>query len=467
MVCAEYAPLAKTGGLADAIAGLSRALGRSGHDVRVLLPKYGRLAAKYTVVDAPAHKPSGTRFVEVRIDGGPARVYLLEAPQLFGEEIYAGDERDAMRFAALAAAGALLGETLNWAPDIVHCHDWHAALTPLFLGAHGDAAQTRAKHRTVLTLHNLGYQGVFAARAIDTERYPGLASLATRPDATGEPTVNFLREGLRAADLLTTVSPTYAHEIQGAQFGMGLEDILDERSDDLVGILNGVDYDVWDPRVDPFIAAHYDPRDTTPKAETKHALCEELALPAGDAAPLIGVVTRLFWQKGIDLITAVLPTLLERSDARFALLGSGDPALEAALTQAAAEAPERVSFTRGYNEGLAHRILAGSDITLVPSRYEPCGLTQLYALRFGTIPVVRATGGLADTVQHFDPAGGTGNGSVFEDADAQGLIWGVEQALGWYASPAAWARVVANAMAADFSWRRQVGQYVAAYKRLL
>ena len=465
MVCAEYAPLAKTGGLADAIAGLSRALGQSGHDVRVLLPKYGRLGAKYNVVDTLAHKPTGLRFAEVRIDGGPVRVYLLDAPRLFGAEIYAGDARDAARFIALAEAGALLGEALNWPADVVHCHDWHAALTPLFLRARAPLSTHGSTRRTVLTLHNIGYQGVFAASTIDAERYPEVAACAEPGDI--EPTVNFLRVGLRSADLLTTVSPTYAREIQGSEFGMGLEDVLSERSDDLVGILNGVDYDIWDPRVDPFIDTHYGPSDLTSKAEVKRLLCEELGLPAGTQTPLIGVVTRLVTQKGIDLLSAALPALLAQSNAVFALLGSGDPTLEGSLARFAADRPERVSFTRGYDEALAHKILAGADLTLVPSRYEPCGLTQLYALRYGTIPVVRATGGLADTIQHFDPASGSGNGSVFEHADPQGLIWGVSQALAWFADRALWPQLVANAMAADFSWRRQVGKYVATYKRLL
>jgi starch synthase len=248
---------------------------------------------------------------------------------------------------------------------------------------------------------------------------------------------------------------------------MGLEDILHARRNDLVGILNGVDYAIWDPRADPFIDTHYDRNDPTPKLEVKRSLCSAVGLPQNSDKPLIGVVTRLASQKGIDLLTAALPALLRDSQASFAVLGSGDAVLEQQLTDFAAREPERISYTRGYDEVLAHRILAGSDIVLVPSRYEPCGLTQLYALRYGSIPVVRSTGGLADTIQHFDAASGRGNGSVFEDADPQGLIWGVSQALGWFSDKAIWRRLIDNAMSADFSWQKQVGAYVAVYDRLL
>jgi starch synthase len=460
MVCAEFAPLAKTGGLADAIAGLSAALGRSGHDVRVLLPKYAPLPQDMQVLDSIGPRGAGYRYDEIRLPAAPMRVYVLDAPHLFGDgPIYTGDDRDAARFATLAEAGARFGEAVQWTPDVVHCHDWHAALVPLLL-------RTRSRmlrQSSVLTLHNIGYQGIFPTNIFD----PIPAELAAQVDASADPpTVNFLRAGVEAADLLTTVSPTYAREIQTAAYGMGLEDVLRARSADLVGILNGVDYSIWDPRVDPYLDAHYARDDTPGKQRVKQALCARLGLPYRKKNPVIGVVTRLVAQKGIDLLVALLPELLEQSNAAFALLGAGDPELEEALTGFAADAPERVSFTRGYDEALAHRILAGSDIVLVPSRYEPCGLTQMYALRFGTIPVVRATGGLADTVQHFDPGSGVGNGSVFEHADSQGLAWGISEALAWFADESAWRNIVRNAMAADYSWDHQVGEYLAAYRRL-
>jgi starch synthase len=262
------------------------------------------------------------------------------------------------------------------------------------------------------------------------------------------------------------VSPTYAAEIRTPAYGMGLEGILAERGDDVIGILNGVDYDTWGPRVDPFIDAHYDVDDLEPKYRIKESLCARLGLAPGGSAPLVGVVSRIVPQKGIDLVAAVLPTLLDETRARFVLLGSGDAATVAELRRIASAEPRRVSFTEGYDEQLAHRIFAGSDLFLVPSRYEPCGLTQMYALRYGTIPVVRATGGLADTIRHFDPATGTGNGSVFRDADPGGLLWGVRTALGWLDDPGARSRLIRNGMAADFSWRKQVGPYEDLYGAL-
>ncbi|MBN1239877.1 MAG: glycosyltransferase, partial [Gammaproteobacteria bacterium] len=286
------------------------------------------------------------------------------------------------------------------------------------------------------------------------------------PNGDGEPFVNFLKTGIRFAERITTVSPRYAEEIQSSpEFGMGLEDLLRERRHELSGILNGVDYRLWSPETDPFIEPHFSRADPAGKQLVKRALCAALSLP--EQAPLVGVVTRLFYQKGIDLLVDALPVLLEQTDACFALLGSGDAELERALAQAAARHPDRVSFTRGYDEALAHRILAGSDLVLVPSRYEPCGLTQMYALRYGTVPVVRATGGLADTIRHFDPATGQGNGSVFDHADVDGLIWGLTTALLWYADAHAWRRLVDNGMRADFSWARQAEPYEALYRELL
>jgi starch synthase len=247
---------------------------------------------------------------------------------------------------------------------------------------------------------------------------------------------------------------------------MGLEDVLAAGGNDLVGILNGVDYSVWSPDHDPFLTHHYDAADLGPKRRIKTALLQRLRLPATDV-PLVGVVSRLAEQKGIDLLAAALPTLIADTPAEFVLLGSGDAPFAAELRRLSAAHPTRLSFTEGHDEKLAHEILAGSDLTVMPSRYEPCGLTQMYALRYGTIPVVRSTGGLADTVRHFDAATGLGNGSVFRDADPQGVLWAVRTALQWYADAAVWPRLVRNAMAADFSWRNQVPRYEELYHSLL
>jgi starch synthase len=461
MVCSEFAPLAKTGGLADAVTGLADALAARGHDVRVLLPRYAHLATTAAPLRPIGHT-GRSEFREIDATAGHPRVYLLELGALTGEKIYTGDDRDAGRFLRLAAGALELGPALGWRPDILHCHDWHAALAPVLRPAGGDGRGGR----TVLTLHNVGYQGVFAAHVLDDYGRPELrGAIASDAQAGGD--VNFLRAGLHAADIVTTVSPTYAREIRTPAFGMGLDDLLRIRGDGLVGILNGVDYAVWDPLVDPFIDEHYDAKDLAPKLRLKSSLTRRLGLTTDGDAPLIGIVTRLATQKGIDLLTAALPTLLAESRASVTVLASGDATIAAQLARLAEEYPRRVSFTEGYDERLAHQIFAGSDLTIVPSRYEPCGLTQMYALRYGTIPVVRATGGLVDSIQHYDPARGSGTGSVFNDASPAGLLQGVRTALGWLDDRNVWSRLVANAMAADFSWQHRVPEYERLYGRLL
>jgi starch synthase len=466
MVCSEFAPLAKTGGLADAVTGLSTALAARGHDVRVLLPHYAHLRPAGT--SSHPLGPSGARrYRELRPSDTDAakrqpRVYLADLGELTAAEIYTGDERDGARFLRLAEAALGLETAIAWRPDVLHCHDWHAALVPVLQRARPPARPTR----TVLTLHNIGYQGVFGDAVLVGGTYHELAGALT-PDAHAGGIVNFLRAGARAADALTTVSPTYAEEIRTPAYGMGLEDLLTARGDDLTGILNGVDYDTWGPSTDPFIEHHYDAHDVAPKYAVKGGLCGDLGLVADQNAPLLGVVSRLVAQKGIDLVATVLPTLLAETRASFACLGSGDAVVSEDLYRLARDNPRRVSFTHGYDEALAHRILAASDIALVPSRYEPCGLTQMYALRYGTVPVVRATGGLADTISHFDPSTGRGNGSVFRDADASGLLWGIRSALAWFDDPPAWSRLMANGMAADFSWKKQAVPYETLYRRLL
>jgi starch synthase len=468
MVCAELAPWAKTGGLADAVAGLSNALCAGGHDVRVLLPRYPHLAV-----------PRGTRrTVEGR--GGPfllaeiepdqlaehagrrsrPRVFLLELGELGADTIYTGDARDLGRFLHLCAAAVAFSAD-GWRPHVVHCHDWHTALTPVL-----QRLEPRSSAPSVLTLHNVGYQGVFAATAMREQGF-GWVEQVLPADVGGAGDTNFLRAGIRAADRVTTVSPTYAEEIRRPEFGMGLEDVLRARGGDLIGILNGVDYGVWSPDRDPFLPLHYDAHDLTPKRRLKSLLLERLHLLPDVDLPLVGVVSRLVAQKGVDLLTVALPELLASTRASFAFLGNGEAPFAAALRSVADAHRERVSFFEGYDERLAHEIFAGSDLTVVPSRYEPCGLTQMYALRYGTIPVVRATGGLADTIRHFDAATGTGNGSVFRDADPQGVLWGVRTALSWFDDRAAWSHVVRNGMAADFSWPKQVPHYEELYRSLL
>jgi starch synthase len=469
MVSAEFAPWAKTGGLADAVAGLSDALSAAGHDVRVLLPCYSHLAPRGTL-----HTVKGLggpfQITEIEPDQkaehagrrrARPRIFLLDLAELTGDSIYTADARDAGRFLRLSAAAAALSGSGRWRPDVLHCHDWHTALVPVF-----QRLEPRSFAPSVLTLHNVGYQGVFADEILPQSGFAALEQVLPADARAGGGT-NFLRAGVRAADRVTTVSPTYAEEIRRPEFGMGLEDVLQARGSDLVGILNGVDYGVWSPDHDPFLPYRYDAANLAPKRRLKELLIERLKLAPNPDAPIVGVVSRLVEQKGVDLLASVLPALLQGTAASFAMLGNGDAPIAAVLRSLADAHRTRVSFIEGYDEKLAHEIFAGADLTVVPSRYEPCGLTQMYALRYGTIPVVRATGGLADTIQHFDVATGVGNGSVFLDADPQGVLWGVGTALSWYSDAAAWSKVVQNAMAADFSWPRQVPHYEELYRSLL
>jgi len=470
MVCAEFAPWAKTGGLADAVAGLSDALVAAGHDIRVLLPRYAHLEAPRGTPHTVEGIGGPFRVTEIEPDQkaehagrrrGRARVFVLELGELTGDSIYTGDDRDAGRFLRLSAAAVSLSAADGWRPDVLHCHDWHTALVPVF-----QRLAPSSFARSVLTLHNVGYQGVFSDATLDEHGFAALEQVLPADSRAGGGT-NFLRAGVRAADRVTTVSPTYAEEIRRPEFGMGLEDVLRARGSHLVGILNGVDYSVWSPDHDPYLPQRYDATDLAPKRRLKELLLARLKLAPDAAAPVVGVVSRLVSQKGIDLLTAVMPALLQDTNASFAVLGTGDAAIAGEVRKLVEAHRTRVSFIEGYDEPLAHAIFAGSDLTVVPSRYEPCGLTQMYALRYGSIPVVRATGGLADTIRHFDPATGVGNGSVFRDAHPQGVSWGIRTALGWYADGDVWARVVRNAMANDFSWPRQVPHYEELYRSML
>ena len=453
MITSEYAPLAKTGGLADATAGLSRALCAAGHDVRVLLPAYSP-----TDTDSRVRLGDGSTLSRVELAGQP-QVYVHAVPSLAGgSTLYTGDERDAHRFAALGIAAAEFATSLAWQVDVYHCHDWHAGLV-------ADALTARAGvgHKpTVLTLHNIGYQGDFASTALAGTAFE---SLGEQLAPGGEPRINFLRRGVSTADELTTVSPTYAREILTPEFGMGLETLLTQRRNALTGILNGVDYDTWDPRIDPYLGHHYAQAGADAKLMIKQALCARFGLDFDPERPVIGLVSRLAVQKGVDILAAAIPAVLQSNDCAFALLGSGDSAIETALVRLADDHPGRVAFLSGYNEVAAHEVIGGGDFLIVPSRYEPCGLTQLYALRFGTIPIVRATGGLADTVQHFDPTSGQGNGCVFKDADPAAMIWAIETALEWYRARPTWIRLQTRAMQEDHSWSQRVAAYVEVYER--
>ncbi len=477
LVTAELAPLAKTGGLADVCAALARFFHATGHDVRVLMPRYASLdlaGLDPVPVDYLQDVPvrlGGTDAAwsidTATLPGSTLSIYLLRCPALYERPgIYTLDWDEYLRFGTLSRAALEMCQRMAFAPDIVHCHDWHAALVPLYLKSIYAWDRLFAQTRSVLTLHNIGYQGEFPAHAIgDLGLEPAAHDFP--PDDLAHGRINFLKTGIVHADALTTVSPTYAQEIQGDELGMGLQHRLRERRASLTGILNGVDYTDWDPAVDPHIPYRYGPNDLRGKAQCKHALMTELGLEPAMTRPLAAMVTRLVTQKGIDLVRDAVPDLLRERDFALAALGSGEPRYEQFFDSLARSFPGRVAFRQGYDNPLAHRIEAGSDFFLMPSRYEPCGLNQMYSLRYGTVPVVRATGGLADSVQPYDRASGTGTGIVFGEYSADALRRAIETALDLYAEPPAWRRVVANGMAQDFSWERQGQRYLDLFRSLL
>lgn len=487
MITAEYAPFAKTGGLADMVAGLARELVIAGHDVRVLIPRYAAAVGGAVSPAAHGHNPArnlarghtldGVQVSPVMLHGthpgytlelirgqssAQPQLYALDAPDFFGTGgIYTGSDLDAGRFALLAHAALRLCEILEWMPDVLHCHDWHSALVPALLSSAWPHQATGQRPATVLTIHNIGYQGVFAG---SLRKAVGLPATSPVTD------LNFLREGIVAADALTTVSPTHATEILTPKYGMGLDPLLRDRRNALVGILNGVDYTAWDPATDPELPAQYGPADLAGKFRCRTELIKRTGLAAerhdGARVPLLGMVTRLASQKGLELVIEALPPLLHAQALQAVVLGQGEARYAADLHAMATSFPGQFSFLDAQDEAMARLIYSGADAFMVPSLYEPCGLTQLYALRYGAVPIVRETGGLKDTVRHFSTDNREGTGSVFKHADATGLTWAIGELLNWYNQPELWTCIQRNGMAEDFSWRHQAPHFEALYARL-
>jgi starch synthase len=475
-ITAEMTPFAKAGGLADVSGALVKYLHAAGHDIRLFMPGYSSIARSALEIypveflqDVPLR--IGTlefRFSvqTARLPGSQAMVYLIDCPVMYSRgALYTNDPDEYRRFLLLTHAAFISCQRMGFAPQILHCNDWHTGMGPLWLRTvyHWDALF--AKTRSVMTVHNIGYQGLVGAeRREELLPVPDKRWLHQEELRAGR--INMLRQGLAYADLITTVSPTYALEIQTASFGMGLEAILRARADALVGILNGVDYSEWDPRNDPHLPRVYGPRQLGIKAELKAQFLAEIGLESAERRPLVGIVSRLATQKGFDLLLEALPALLATRDFSLAVLGAGEARYEEFFTTLAHAHPRRVFFHRGYSDERAHWIEAASDMFLMPSQYEPCGLNQMYSLRYGTVPIVRRTGGLADSVQPFDAAKGSGTGIVFEHYNVTGVLWAVNTAIDLYASKSSWRRVVQNGMAMDYSWSHQVGYYIEQYRRL-
>ena len=471
-VATELFPFVKVGGLGDVMAALPGAQRALGADARVLLPGFPALLKG--ILDL---RPAGgvedllgqgaARFLLGRTEAG-VPVYLLDCPALFDRPGGPYEERgdSHLKFAALAWGAAQLaldGDAAGWLPELVQAHDWQAGLLPAYL-----ALGERPRPRTVVTIHNLAYQGVFDAALLEELWLDPSAFHSEGLEFYGQ--ISFLKAGLAYADRITTVSPTYAREIQQPGLGAGLDGLLARRHRDLRGILNGVDYQIWNPGLDPSLKCHYDSTRLAGKTSNKKRLQHSVGLLESAEKPLFAVVSRLAEQKGLDLVLENVPYLIQL-DAQLLVLGTGDPDLEAGFLAAAQAHPGQVATVIGYDEAQAHRFLAGADVILVPSRQEPCGLTQLYGLRYGTLPLVRRTGGLADTVVDANAQStldSTATGFMFNEPTS----WVLGETLGracrmFREDPATWTQLQRHAMAQNFSWEASAREYLALYGTLL
>lgn len=472
-VAPECHPFAKAGGLGDAVAALAKTLARRGHDVRVLLPRYGWLdpatlgARSLGTIRVPmgGEVLDGALWLAPLPDGG--QVYFLERDDLFAHGgIYGAGADDVWRFAYLSRAAIQLALDFDFAPDVLHVHDWPAALAAAYLEHLRPTAPALAGAASVLTIHNLEYQGRFSAGAWRFIGLPAEQLCVDRFEDHGG--LNLLKGGIAAADAITTVSPTHAREMQSAIGGHGLETFLLRRAARITGVLNGVDEDQWDPRSDPFLPRPFDSGDLRGKLACKRSLQSALALDRRDDVPILGLVSRFVAQKGLDLLREPLAAVLAAGSAQLVAQGSGEPGLEAMFVELARSFPGRAAVRLGYAEESAHRIYGGADFFLMPSRYEPCGLGQMYAMRYGTLPIVRATGGLADTVTPYDDRSGDGTGFVFHEATAAACGAALQLALDtWYVRPAHVARLRRQAMARRFSWGDTAARIETVYAAAL
>ncbi len=476
LATSEVAPFAKTGGLADVTAALARYLHKAGHEPRIVLPLYKRVRTS----GIPLEPVQGLQEIPMQcgdrrlywsvwsspLPKSEARAWFVRCPDLYEREgIYASDGDEHLRFSFLTRVALETCQYTRWAPDVVHVHDWHTALAPLYLRTVYGWDKLFAKTRTLLTLHNNAYQGNFPIGVLRDVNLENERKLLWQDDVKNG-MVSFLKSGITYATAISTVSRTYAKEIQGDELGMGLQGMLKDRDDHLFGIVNGVDYDVWNPAIDTRIPHRYTPEDMSGKARMKAALLKRMELPATERAPVLGIVSRLTAQKGFDLLHDSLAVFLQREDIRIVVQGSGEERYEKYFEWLANAFPTKVAYRKAYDEDLAHWIEAGSDMFLMPSRFEPCGLNQMYSLKYGTAPIVRRTGGLADTVSDWNPRTGEGTGFVFDAFDAHALSKAIESALRTWRDPVQWRRLQQNGMATDYSWERQILKYVELYKKL-
>ncbi len=469
-VSAEVAPFSKAGGLGDVAGALPRALAARGHRVVVFTPRHGAVdPGQHRLEPLPFPIEAGGEKAGLWVVRGEAPVFFLEHERWFGHRrgIYSDPGHEygdnAQRFAFFTRAALALPGLIGFAPRIVHLHDWHTALGAWLLRHEAEALPWAGAARSLFTVHNLAHQGVFPKELLPAV---GLPWSAFRYQALEfHDRLNFLKGGLSCADALTTVSPTYAREILGPEAGEGLDETLRHRARDLTGILNGIDTREWDPEHDRWLKARFSRRRLAGKARCKAALQEELGLPVRPEAPLVAMVGRLVDQKGVDIVLAALPELLGL-EVQLAVLGTGRPDYERALEHQAALRPDRIRVRTRFDEGLAHRMEAGADLFLMPSRFEPCGLNQMYSLRYGTVPVVREVGGLADTVEDYDGKS-RGTGFRFREYGPRPLLTALRRALDVFRDRAAWRGLQQRGMAQDNSWEASAARYESLYEQVL
>ncbi|MGH9746729.1 MAG: glycogen synthase GlgA [Candidatus Acidiferrales bacterium] len=468
-VASEALPYSKTGGLADVVEALPKALVEMGHEVAVFLPRYRGNKITSTIISSLTIPLGDALRFPALAEAAPVagvRYYFLDDPQLFDRDGIYGDKSgdfpdNAERFAELSRAAIEFMKRV-WLPDVMHCHDWQSALVPVLLRTQYANDPNVRSIPVVFTIHNIAYQGLFPRSALRRIGLPDQLFSIDGLEFFGN--VNYLKGGILFADYLTTVSRRYAKEIQTPEYGASLDGVIRNRADRLVGILNGADYSTWSPEADTLIAQNYSVHNLDGKKACKKDLLEVFHLPPENMdRPLIGIVSRFVNQKGFDLVAEVAYDLMKENLALIAL-GTGQPEFEGLFRALAEKFPAKAAVKIAYDEALAHKIIAGADMILIPSRYEPCGLTQLYGLRYGTVPVARATGGLDDTIQYYDPKTGHGTGFKFDDYDGRALLQCVRTALKAYKDPKIWRTIQSNGMAKDFSWKASAAAYVTLYE---
>jgi starch synthase len=469
-VASEGLPFSKTGGLADVIEALPKALVALGHEVTVLLPRYRNTrAVAVTVPSLTVQAGDSLRFPGI-VEGGTLHgvyFYFVDDPEYFDrDQLYGVAGKDypdnAERYAEFCGAALEFCKHV-WMPDVIHCHDWQAGLVPVLLRTRYAKDAALQELPVVFTIHNMGYHGAFPRDAMKKIGLPDSLFGIHGMEFYGR--VNYLKGALIFSDYLTTVSPKYAEEIKTPEYGHGLDGVIRDRADCLTGILNGVDYAAWSPERDKTIASRYSPKDLSGKLACKKNLVEVFGLPTETVdKPIIGIVSRFAGQKGFDLIEQVAPDLLAE-DIAITALGAGEPRYEKFFRELAKAYPAKFSVKVAYDNVIAHKVEAGADMFLMPSRYEPCGLNQIYSLKYGTVPVVRATGGLEDTIESYDPDTGRGTGFKFQAYDGTALLGAVREALSIFRNePVAWRQIQLNGMARDFSWQASAMQYAKLYE---